>query len=120
MLYQSHRLDPFLPIRFVGNRFIMYSFAKRHFPAMQTLFSTWFYGSPIELEDVGNQEFLGFLVSPSDRAIQIIYRRGRNGKYGTPTVLAHHGYCFLALDLEFAWQEDTDGLLNPDNTKFSR
>ena len=71
-LYQTHRLDPFLPIRYVGNRFIMYSFTKRHLPAMQTLFSTRFYGSPIELEDVGNQEFLGFLVDPSDRTIQIV------------------------------------------------
>ena len=61
-LHQSHRLGPFLPIRYVDNRFILYSFDKRHLPAMQTLLSTWFYGSPIELEDVGNQEFLGFLV----------------------------------------------------------
>ena len=71
-LYQSHRLDPFLPIRYVDNRFIMYSFAKRHLPAMQTLFSTWFYKSPIELEEVGNHEFFDFLVCPADRTFQII------------------------------------------------
>ena len=42
------------------------------------LFSTWFYGSPIELEDVGNHDFLGFVVSrPSDRTIQIIPMKGQ-------------------------------------------
>ena len=70
-LYQSSRLDPFLPNWYVDNRFIVYSSAKRHLPAIQTLLSTWFYGPPIELEDVGNQEFLGFLANPSDRTFRL-------------------------------------------------
>ena len=92
-LCSSPRLQPFLPIRYVDNRFIMYAFSQRKVPALQTLFSTWFYGSPIELEDIGTQEVLGFLVSPSDRTI--------HGKSDIHTVLDRRDYYFLALDLEF-------------------
>ena len=51
---------PFLAIRYVDNRYILFPEDKKHEPAIQVLSQDDFYQHPVELEEVTTNELLGF------------------------------------------------------------
>lgn len=53
---------PFLAIRYVDNRYILFPEDKAQQPSIQVLSSEDFYQHPVELEQVTNNELLGCLV----------------------------------------------------------
>ena len=60
---------PFLAIRYVGNRYILFPVEQAQEPSIQVLSSKDFYQHPVELEKVTNNELLGFLVDPVSRTV---------------------------------------------------
>ena len=60
---------PFLAIRYVDNRYILFPEEKAQEPSLQVLSSEDFYQHPVELEKVTNNELLGFLVDPVTRTV---------------------------------------------------
>ena len=59
-------------VRYVDNRFIITPEAHATSLPIRTLVSPLFYGSPIELEDVGDDHFLGLRVLVDVRQIHFI------------------------------------------------
>ena len=57
-------------IRYVDNRFALYPKHLQHAKAMQLFSHKHFYQLPVELEDVGTTELLGFDVDANNRTIQ--------------------------------------------------
>ena len=56
--------------RYVDNRLIIFPSQFKRNAILQLLISKSFYRHPIELEDVGDQHFLGFNVDIRDRSVQ--------------------------------------------------
>ena len=59
-------------VRYVDNRFIITSREFADSLAIRTLVSPLFYGAPIELEDVGDDHFLGLRVRIDKRQVHYI------------------------------------------------
>ena len=60
---------PFLAIRYVDNRYILFPEDKKHEPAIQVLSQDDFYQHPVELEEVTTNELLGFVVDSNLRTV---------------------------------------------------
>ena len=60
---------PFLAIRYVDNRYILFPDDQAEEPSLQVLSSDDFYQHPVELETVTTNELLGFLVDPVQRTV---------------------------------------------------
>ena len=60
---------PFLAIRYVDNRYIIFPEERIEDPSIQTLAQEDFYQHPVELETVTNNELLGFIVNSQIRTI---------------------------------------------------
>lgn len=60
---------PFLAIRYVDNRYILFPEQMNQDPSIQVLSLEDFYQHPVELEKVTNNELLGFLVDPVARTV---------------------------------------------------
>ena len=60
---------PFLAIRYVDNRYIIFPEERIEDPSLQTLPQEDFYQHPVELETVTNNELLGFIVDSQIRTI---------------------------------------------------
>ena len=60
---------PFLAIRYVDNRYILFPDEQAEEPSLQVLSSDDFYQHPVELETVTTNELLGFLVDPVQRTV---------------------------------------------------
>ena len=72
--YQAQLADiqlrhPMLMIRYVDNRFALYPTPVAERQAMQVFAHKHFYQLPVELEDVGTQELLGFDVDANNRTV---------------------------------------------------
>ena len=61
---------PFLTIRYVDNRYIIFPEERIEDPSIQTLAQEDFYQHPVELETVTNNESLGFIVDSQIRTIE--------------------------------------------------
>ena len=61
---------PFLAIRYVDNRYIIFPEERIEDPSIQTLAQDDFYQHPVELETVTNNELLGFIVDSRLRTIE--------------------------------------------------
>ena len=61
---------PFLAIRYVDNRYVIFPEERIQDPSIQTLAQEDFYQHPVELETVSNNELLGFLVNSQFRTIE--------------------------------------------------
>ena len=61
---------PFLAIRYVDNRYVIFPEERIQDPSTQTLAQEDFYQHPVELETVTNNELLGFLVNSQLRTIE--------------------------------------------------
>ena len=53
---------PFLALRYVDNRYILFPGERIEDPSIQTLAQEDFYQRPVELEAVTSNELLGFIV----------------------------------------------------------
>ena len=60
---------PFLAIRYVDNRYILFPDDRIQDPAIQTLAQSDFYEHPVELEEVTTSELLGFTVDSCCRTV---------------------------------------------------
>ena len=60
---------PFLAIRYVDNRYILFPEEKQTDPSIQLLSQDDFYQHPVELEEVTTNELLGFLVDSKLRTV---------------------------------------------------
>jgi len=60
---------PFLAIRYVDNRYILFPEEKQNEPSIQVLSQDDFYQHPVELEEVTTNELLGFLVDSKLRTV---------------------------------------------------
>ena len=63
---------PFLALRYVGNRYILFPEERIEDPSIQTLAQEDFYQHPVELEAVINNELLGFIVDSQNRTVFIV------------------------------------------------
>ena len=61
---------PFLAIRYVDNRYIIFPEERIEDPSIQTLAQEDFYQHPVELETVTSNELLGFIVNSQLRTIE--------------------------------------------------
>ena len=61
---------PFLAIRYVDDRYVIFPEERIQDPSIQTLAQEDFYQHPVELETVTNNELLGFLVNSQFRTIE--------------------------------------------------
>ena len=68
-LSSFYRRYPMVMLRYVDNRFLMYSAELQQSLALKTFAHKFFYGSPVELEDVGTDELLGFDVDAANRTV---------------------------------------------------
>ena len=59
-------------VRYVDNRLILLPSQMIQLHSVLALLDPWFYGAPIQLEDVGDQHFLGFNVDHVSRSISYI------------------------------------------------
>ena len=69
-LHAMQRVHPFLVIRYVDNRFALFPKHLAHEKALKIFRHKHFYQLPVELEDVGTNELLGFDVDANNRTIQ--------------------------------------------------
>ena len=63
---------PFLALRYVDNRYILFPEERIEDPSIQTLAQEDFYQHPVELEAVTNNELLGFIVDSQNRTAFIV------------------------------------------------
>ena len=56
-------------LRYVDNRFLMYNAELQPCLALRTFAHKFFYEHPVELEDVGSDELLGFDVDAAKRTV---------------------------------------------------
>ena len=68
-LSSIYRRYPTVMIRYVDNRFLMFSAGLKNRLALKTFAHKFFYESPVELEDVGSDELLGIDVDAANRTV---------------------------------------------------
>ena len=108
-LFASSRLlRPFIAIRYVDNRLILFCETLRQTSSLKALLHPMFYGAPIELEDVGSQEFLGFEVDHHQREIRVkplhaFWQVRHPGSAGSPRLLISGLRSRLASVSKYAW-----------------
>ena len=64
-----YRRYPMIMLRYVDNRFLMYNAELQPCLALRTFAHKFFYEHPVELEDVGSDELLGFDVDAANRTV---------------------------------------------------
>ena len=71
LFWQSHK-HLVCAIRYVDNRLLLIPDTLMRNPAIQELVKLEFYGPPVQLEQVGNDEFLGFHLNTDERTAKLI------------------------------------------------